>query len=107
MSVLIVQCACPDTAVAERIAIALVEARLAACVQQIPGMRSTYRWEGRIETASEVLLLIKTTADRLDAVTASVRELHPYELPELLAVEARGGLPAYLDWVIAQSRADA
>jgi periplasmic divalent cation tolerance protein len=106
MPAIIVHCTCPDADVAERIATALVESRLAACVQQVPGVTSTYRWAGRVERASEVLLLIKTGADRLDEVVASVRALHPHELPELLAVEARGGLPAYLDWVIAQSRAD-
>lgn len=104
---MIIHCTCPDAGVASHIAIALVEARLAACVQQVPGVRSTYAWEGRIEHATEVLLLIKTAADRLDDVVETVRALHPYELPELLAVEARGGLPAYLDWVVAQSRADA
>ncbi|GAB2507143.1 hypothetical protein GCM10027188_07810 [Lysobacter humi (ex Lee et al. 2017)] len=107
MPALVVHCTCPDAQVADRIATALVDARLAACVQQLPALRSTYRWEGRVEQAQEVLLLIKTATDRLDAVIASVRALHPYELPELLAVEACGGLPEYLDWVVAQSRADA
>lgn len=107
MHAIVVHCTCPDAGVASHIAIALVEARLAACVQQLPGVRSTYAWNGRIEHADEVLLLIKTGADRLDEVIETVRGLHPYELPELLAVEARGGLPAYLDWVVAQSRADA
>lgn len=107
MRAIVIHCTCPDATVADRIATALVEARLAACVQQVPGVRSTYRWAGRVEQGEEVLLLIKTAEDRFDDVAASVRALHPYELPELLAVEARGGLPAYLDWVIAQSRADA
>lgn len=107
MTVFVVHCTCPDAAVADRIATALVESRLAACVQQVPGVRSTYRWAGRVETSSEVLLLIKTARDRLDEVIASVQALHPYELPELLAVEARGGSPAYLDWVLSQSHADA
>lgn len=107
MQAIVLHCTCPDAQVAERIATALVEARLAACVQQLAGVRSTYRWNGRVEHADEVLLLVKTAADRLDEAIASIRALHPYELPELLAVEARGGLPAYLDWVIAQSRADA
>ncbi|MFZ5655485.1 MAG: divalent-cation tolerance protein CutA [Pseudomonadota bacterium] len=107
MPALIVHCTCPDAGVASHIAIALVEARLAACVQQLPGVRSTYAWEGRVEHAQEVLLLIKTAGDRLDEVIDAVRALHPYELPELIAVEARGGLPAYLEWVHAQSRADA
>lgn len=107
MPAIVVHCSCPDEGVAARIAEALVQARLAACVQQLPGVRSTYAWNGRIEHATEVLLLVKTMDDRLDAVVETVRALHPYELPELLAVEARGGLPAYLDWVAAQSRADA
>ena len=107
MPAIVVHCSCPDESVAARIAEALVQARLAACVQQVPGVHSTYMWEGRTEHATEVLLLVKTVHDRLDAVIATVRALHPYELPELLAVEARGGLPAYLDWVAAQSRDDA
>jgi periplasmic divalent cation tolerance protein len=107
MPAIVIHCTCPDDGIAAGIAEALVAARLAACVQQVPGVRSTYVWEGRVEHAREVLLLIKTMDDRLDAVIETVRALHPYELPELLAVEARGGLPAYLDWVATQSRADA
>ncbi len=68
-------------------------------------MRSTYRWQGGVEQADEVLLLIKTTADRLDALTVRLRTLHPYELPELIAVEVRAGLPAYLEWVAAETAA--
>lgn len=107
MSAIVIHCACPDHGSADRIARALVEERLAACVQQVPGLRSTYLWEGRVEQADEVLLLVKTAADRLDDVIARVQALHPYELPELLAVEARDGSPAYLAWVTAGSRADA
>ena len=69
-------------------------------------MRSTYRWQGRVEASDEVLLLIKTTTDRLDALIARVQALHPYELPEVIAVEARGGLAPYLDWVAEQTRDD-
>ena len=104
MPVLLAYSTCPDAASAEAVARALVDERLAACVNQLPGLRSTYRWQGQIEQADEVLLLIKTTADRLDALTARLRELHPYELPELIAVEVRAGLPAYLDWVAAEHR---
>ena len=104
MSVLACHCSCPDLASAERLAETLVGERLAACVNVLPGVRSVYRWQGAVERADEVLLLIKTTRDRLDAVAARVRALHPYELPELLAVEAVGGLPDYLDWVAAESR---
>jgi len=105
VDVLACYCTCPDLASAERLAEALVGERLAACVNVLPGLRSIYRWRGTVERADEVLLLIKTTRERLDALAARVQALHPYELPELLAVEAAGGLPAYLDWVAAESRA--
>lgn len=104
MAVLACTCTCPDLASAERLAEALVGERLAACVQLLPGLRSIYRWQGAVECADEVLLLIKTTHERLDAVADRIRTLHPYELPELLAVEAAGGMPAYLDWVAAETR---
>ena len=104
MPVLIVHSACPDAATADAIARALVAERLAACVQVLPGMRSTYRWNGAIEQADEVLLIAKTRDDRLDALIARVRALHPYELPELVAVEAAGGLAPYLAWVTEQTR---
>jgi periplasmic divalent cation tolerance protein len=105
VAVLACYCTCPDLASAERLAEALVGERLAACVNVLPGLRSVYRWQGAVERTDEVLLLIKTTRDRLDALAARVRALHPNELPELLAVEAAGGLPAYLDWVVAETRA--
>lgn len=104
VTVLVCTCTCPDLASAERLAGALVDERLAACVQVLPGVRSVYRWQGAVEHAAETLLLIKTTRERLDALAARVREVHPYELPELLAVEATGGLPAYLAWVAAEAR---
>ncbi len=94
---------CPDNASARRIADALVGERLAACVNLVPGLTSVYRWQGAVEQASEVLLMIKTTGERLPALTARLTELHPYELPEVLAVEAGAGLPAYLQWVAAQT----
>jgi periplasmic divalent cation tolerance protein len=93
----------PDAAVAERLARALVEERLAACVNVVPGVRSFYRWEGRLEDASELLLLVKTRADRAGALAARVRELHPYALPEVLELPAAGGSAAYLDWVRKES----
>ena len=92
-------CTCPDAATAERIAQALVAERLAACVNLLPGVGSVYRWEGRVERAEEVLLLIKTTRARLETLTARVVELHPYELPEVVAVDIAGGLPGYLAWI--------
>lgn len=104
MPILIVYCTCPDAASADALAQALVSERLAACVNVLPGVRSTYRWQGKVDTSDEVLLLIKTTQGRLDALSARVQALHPHELPEVLAVEAHGGLAPYLDWVAEQTR---
>jgi periplasmic divalent cation tolerance protein len=97
-------CTCPDAATAERIAATLVEERLAACVSIVPGLRSVYRWKGAVERADEVLLLAKTRPDRYPALQDRVQALHPYELPELVSVETVSGLPAYLQWVAAQTR---
>lgn len=104
MHVLVCYCTCPDPATADRIANTLVAEHLAACVNVLPGVRSVYRWQGAVEHADEVLLVIKTAADRLEALTARITSLHPAELPELIAVEAVGGLPAYLSWVANQTR---
>lgn len=95
---LLVLITCPATA-AETLAEALVERRLAACVNAVPGLRSTYRWQGAVEHAQETLLLAKTTAEALPALADAVHRLHPYELPEIVAVPIRTGLPAYLAWV--------
>lgn len=99
MSALVVLCTCPDTAVAERIARSLVEHRLAACVSIGAPVRSIYRWKGAVEEANEVPLAIKTTTARFDELKVHILMLHPYELPEILAVEARAGLDRYLDWI--------
>jgi periplasmic divalent cation tolerance protein len=107
MRAVVIHCTCPDVATADRIAGALVDEHLAACVQRLPAVRSTYRWQGRVEHADEVLLLVKTTAERIDAVFSRVATMHPHDVPELLALDVRDGTPAYLDWVIAQSRDDA
>ena len=104
MTALACLCTCPDAATAARIASALVDDRLAACVNVLPGVESIYRWQGRVERASEVLLLIKSTRERLPALTARVVELHPYELPELVAVDIAGGLPGYLAWIADATR---
>ncbi len=103
MSAYLCYCSCPDAASADRIAQALVAERLAACVNILPGMRSVYRWEGAVEQADELLLLIKTSAARVDAMTLRITQLHPYELPELIAVEVAAGLPAYLAWIAAET----
>jgi periplasmic divalent cation tolerance protein len=105
--VLIVYCSCPDLALAQALASALVEQRLAACVQCLPGVQSVYRWQGAVERASEVQLQIKTDAARYAAVEAAILARHPYELPEIVAVEAVAGLDRYLDWIGASTRPDA
>ncbi|HXG27828.1 MAG TPA: divalent-cation tolerance protein CutA [Nevskiales bacterium] len=92
-------CTCPDADTAQRIARALVEQRLAACVNIIPGLRSIYRWKGEVQDDAECLLLIKTRDLQVPAVTDAVRSLHPYELPEVIAVPVVAGLAPYLDWV--------
>ncbi len=86
----------PERDVAERIAEIMVEERLAACVQVLPGLTSIYRWEGKIERGEELLLLVKTT--RPGACMARLETLHPYDVPEILVVDVDGGLTAYLDW---------
>jgi periplasmic divalent cation tolerance protein len=94
----------PDRASAERLAAALVERRAAACVNILAPCRSVYRWQGALETAEEHPLFAKTTRDRYPALERIVRELHPYELPEIIAVPLGGGLRAYLEWVAAETR---
>lgn len=101
---LLVHATCPTEDVARQIAASLVEARLAACVSIVPGAVSTYRWQGRIEQESECLLFIKTACARLDAIQAVILEQHPDEVPEIIATEITGGLPAYLDWLDEETR---
>lgn len=99
MESLLVLTNCPDAAVAEEIARHLVEGRLAACVNILAPCRSVYRWQGAVETAAEVPLLIKTSADRYADLEAALQAVHPYEVPEIIALPIDKGLPAYLDWV--------
>ena len=87
------------TADADALARSLVTERLAACVNRLPSVASTYRWQGKTHEDAEVLLLIKTTRERFDTLRDRLAELHPYEIPELLAFEVADGLPAYLEWV--------
>lgn len=106
VSALICFCTCPDIETAERIATALVDERLAACVNILPGVRSVYRWKANVERANEVLLLVKTMSDHFERLKTRLLELHPYELPEVLAVETDHAHPEYLLWVAAQTRPD-
>jgi periplasmic divalent cation tolerance protein len=100
----IVYVTCPDPETGEAIAGRLVEERLAACVNVVPGLRSVYRWRGEIEIDDEVLLLIKTAAARFEALCRRVRELHPDEVPEIVAVPVAEGLDDYLQWVRDETR---
>jgi periplasmic divalent cation tolerance protein len=86
---------------AEKIAHALVENRLAACVNLIPGLTSIYHWQGKVETADETLLLIKTTAEKLEGLQSALRDLHSYDVPEFLVLPVEGGSEAYLRWLLA------
>lgn len=95
----LVFCTCPDRETGLTIASALVEKRLAACANLVPGLTSVYHWQGEIQQDEEVLLLIKTPAGRFEALREAVLELHPYELPEIIAVPISEGLPAYLNWI--------
>src|SRR5690349_8636871 len=92
-------CSCPNRETASRIAESLVGEQLAACVSQIPGVESVYFWDGRLQIDQDILLMIKTTFDALPALEARVKALHPYELPELVAIRSAGGSEAYLNWV--------
>ena len=103
MSVLLCLCSCPDDASAARIADALVDERLAACVSIVPGMRSVYRWQGKVQRSDEMLLLVKTSAACADTLRQRIVALHPHEVPEVVMIETDGGLPAYLDWVAAET----
>jgi periplasmic divalent cation tolerance protein len=94
----------PDRASAERLADLLLEQRLAACVNILAPCRSVYRWKDAVQHDEEHPLLIKTSAERYAALEQALRQGHPYELPEIIAVPIERGLPAYLDWVAAETK---
>jgi periplasmic divalent cation tolerance protein len=96
----------PDAATAMALARRIVEERLAACVNVMPGVQSIYRWQGKLEEASEVTILIKTVRSRYEAVEAAIRSLHPYDLPEVIALPVTAGLPAYLAWLEEETKKD-
>jgi periplasmic divalent cation tolerance protein len=89
----------PDSALAEKLARVLVEEQLAACVNILPGVRSIYRWQGKIEDTAEVMLVIKSRRHLLDALVGRVRALHSYSVPEVVAFDVVGGNPDYLTWI--------
>ena len=105
MRTLLVLTNLPDRAAAERLAGALVEQRVAACVNILAPCKSVYRWKGAVQHDDEHPLLVKTTAERYAALEAAIRAGHPYELPEIIAVPVEYGLPAYLAWVEAETKA--
>ena len=90
---------CPDNKTAERIARALVGEHLAACVNILPIAQSIYLWKGKVESAAELLLIIKSVTDAYGSIQNRIRELHSYELPEVIAVPIADGLPDYLAWI--------
>jgi len=89
----------PDQASAQKLAAVLIEQRLAACVNVQSPCTSVYRWQGKVETATEVPVFIKTTREHYPALEQAIKANHPYELPEIIAVPLVAGLPAYLEWV--------
>lgn len=99
MAILVILVSAPEIEVARQIGSSLVQDKLAACVSILPQMHSIYSWQGKIEQATECLLLIKTTVARYEELEAAVKELHPYETPEILALESARGLEQYCQWV--------
>lgn len=94
---------CPDEESANAIALALVEDRLAACVNILPRVQSVYRWQGAVESATEIPLFIKSTATNYPALEAAIRNRHPYQVLEIIALPVERGLPAYLDWIASET----
>ncbi|MBI4597269.1 MAG: divalent-cation tolerance protein CutA [Candidatus Omnitrophica bacterium] len=101
--VVVVLVTCPTMAVAKRLAGRLVQRRQAACVNIVPGLTSVFRWQGKIERAPEILLVIKTARKRFAELSKTIRALHPYDVPEIIAWPVTAGHPPYLSWVIANT----
>jgi periplasmic divalent cation tolerance protein len=106
-TVILVLTTLPERAAAEALARELLAARLAACIQIGAAVQSLYHWRGEIETASEIPVAIKTRVELYARVEAAVRARHPYELPEIVAVPITHGLPAYVEWIAAETEARA
>lgn len=100
----IVLCTVDEPETAHKLARELVNRRLAACVNIIPKVSSVYKWKGELEVAEEVLLLAKTSPERVPDLIQQVSQLHPYDVPEILTLPVDQGLGAYLDWVLAETK---
>ncbi|HEX9575999.1 MAG TPA: divalent-cation tolerance protein CutA [Myxococcales bacterium] len=94
----------PSADKAAELAKALVEERLAACANLLPAIRSIYRWQGKLQDENEVLVLLKTRAEHLERLKLRILELHPYEVPEVLAVPVEAGYQPYLDWLAGETK---
>lgn len=94
----------PNASVAKTVARALVEKRLAACANVVPDLLSVYWWDDAVQESAEVLILLKARKDDVAAIAERVQELHPYEVPEVIATDVIGGLASYLDWVSAETQ---
>lgn len=94
----------PDRETAERVGTQLVEARLAACVNILPGMRSIYRWKGAVERADEIVMIVKTIATREAEAIVAIRGGHPYEVPAIVTLPTTGGFEPYLAWIAENSK---
>lgn len=101
--VLVVVTNLPDRATAERIADSLVTQGVAACVNILAGCTSVYRWEGKLNHTDEVPMFVKTTREAYPRLETALRKLHPYELPEIVALPVSAGLPDYLNWVVQET----
>ena len=101
--ILMVMSNVPDAATAQGLARLLVETKLAACVNILPGVQSVYRWQGQIEQAEEVTLLIKTTREKYGQLQQTLVDAHPYDVPEVIALPLAEGYAPYLHWVVAET----
>jgi len=103
---IIVLTTCENSQDAQTIAETLVEKRLAACVNILPGLKSVYRWQGKVENAAELLLLIKTRRGLFEQLSAELARIHPYKVPEVIALPLIDGAPAYLGWLEKELKSD-
>jgi len=103
METILIMTNLPDRGSAESLAQILVQKRVVACVNILASCTSVYHWQGKVETAQEVPVFIKTIQQRYDAVEQIIKEFHPYELPEIITVPIQGGLPEYLAWITAET----